>query len=660
MLENTEAPKLAVLDDIRTFNLPNCNFLQKILGHLRLRGYPYHMLKTQMMVVIFIVLGWAASASAQLRVMHYNIAGYQGDDAALKDVLAAMHADNKMGWAQPVDIFLFNEVNNTAWPKIIAAVNASAPAGVTYTAGTYTSASGETSASGAQAMFYRSDTLTEITSGHADIFSGASRYCDRWQMQIKGYTSALSKFYVYGAHLKASTGSANEETRRTGMVAIRANADALGVGVPIIYTGDFNFYNNTETGYVALVAAGNGKGVDPYGTGNWTGSSNSWKQTQAPMIVGYNGMVGGGLNDRFDFIVPSLGAADGKGISAMTSTMRVPGNDGNHYNIDINAGNNTYYPTEIARSNLLADNLGMASDHVAQLMEFQVPAKMSASLVSAPTRVIKGALASIEVKVQNVAPYFSSTGVDPLVFAVACTGSVSGTASGTAPLLPSSISKFVTLTTSVVGTVTGSVNVTSTNEGVESPSIALPVSAQVIRASNPTLNSITDVDSVSLSLNTQPNLGAVTVDAGVRNYLYDANQAKLDVDSVSFTGTAASRMSLTSGLGAGLTTGTRTLRFAFNSNGVAAGTYAAVATVITSDEDLLGATNRPVIVNLSVVVGSGVFGDISGDGSVNSSDLGFVLSDYGDCLAGVPCISDLNGDNVVDSADVGLVLGAFN
>ena len=660
MLENTEAPKLADLDDIRTFNLPNCNFLQKILGQSDLRGYSISMLKAQTIVVIFIVLGWVASASAQIRVMHFNIAGYQGDDAAMKAVLSAMHTDNKMGWAQPVDIFLFNEVNNTAWPKIIAAVNASAPAGVTYTAGTYTSASGETSASGAQAMFYRSDTLTEITSGHADIFSGASRYCDRWQMQIKGYTSALSKFYVYGAHLKASTGSANEETRRTGMVAIRANADALGVGVPIIYTGDFNFYNNTETGYVALTAAGNGKGVDPYGTGNWTGSSNSWKQTQAPMIVGYNGMVGGGLNDRFDFIVPSLGAADGKGISAMTSTMRVPGNDGNHYNIDINAGNNTYYPTEIARSNLLADNLGMASDHITQLMEFQVPAKMSASLVGAPTRVIKSALASIEVKVQNVAPYFISTGVDPLVFAVACTGSVSGTASGTGPLSPSSISKFVTLNTSVVGTATGSVNVTSSNEGVETPSIALPVSAQVVRSSNPTLDSVADVDSVTLLMDTQPNLGSVTVDAGVRNYLYDSSQAKLDIDSVSFTGAAASRLSLASGLGAGLTTGTRTLRFAFNTTGVTSGSYSAIATVRTSDEDILGAASRNITVNFDIVVGSGVFGDISGDGSVNSSDLGYVLADYGDCISGVPCISDLNGDNIVDSADVGLVLGAFN
>jgi hypothetical protein len=618
------------------------------------------MFKTQTIVVIFIVLGWVASASAQVRVMHFNIAGYQGDDAAMKAVLAAMHADNKMGWAQPVDIFLFNEVNNTAWPKIIAAVNASAPAGVTYTAGTYTSASGETSASGAQAMFYRSDTLTEITSGHADIFSGASRYCDRWQMQIKGYTSALSKFYVYGAHLKASTGSTNAALRDTGMKAIRANADALGVGAPCIFTGDFNFYSNSEAGYASLIAAGNSQGIDPYGNGNWTGSSNAWKQTQAPMIVGYNGMVGGGLNDRFDFIVPSLGAADGKGISAMTSTMRVPGNDGAHYNIDITAGNNTYYSPDITRSNILADNLSMASDHLAQLMEFQVPAKMSASLVSAPTRVIKSALASIEVKVQNVAPYFSSTGVDPLVFTVACTGSVSGTASGTGPLSPSSISKFVTLNTSVVGTATGSVNVTSSNEGVETPSIALPVSAQVIRSSNPTLDSVADVDSVTLLMDTQPNLGSVTVDAGVRNYLYDSSQAKLDIDSVSFTGTAASRLSLASGLGAGLTTGMRTLRFAFNTTGVTSGSYSAIATVRTSDEDILGAASRNITVNFDIVVGSGVFGDISGDGSVNSSDLGYVLADYGDCIVGVPCISDLNGDNVVDSADVGLVLGAFN
>ncbi|MSR33505.1 MAG: hypothetical protein EXS12_01665 [Phycisphaerales bacterium] len=612
------------------------------------------MFKTQSIVVIFIVLGWVASATAQVRVMHYNIAGYQGDDTAMRAVLAAMHADNKMGWAQPVDIFLFNEVNNTAWPKIIAAVNASAPAGVTYTAGTYTSASGETSASGAQAMFYRSDTLTEIPSGHADIFSGASRYCDRWQMQLKGYTSALSKFYIYGAHLKASTGSTNEEVRRTGMVAIRANADALGAGAICIFTGDFNFYSNAETGYTVLIAAGNSQGIDPYGNGNWTGSSNAWKQTQAPLVVGYNNMVGGGLNDRFDFIVPSLGASDGHGISAMTSTMRVPGNDGIHYNTDINAGNNTYYSPDITRSNILADNLGMASDHIAQLMEFQVPAKMSALLVNAPTRVIKSALASIEVKVQNVAPYFNSTGVEPLLFAVACTGSVLGTASGTGPLSPSSISKFVTLNTSVVGTATGSVNVTSSNEGVETPSISLPVSTQVVRSSNPSLDPTADLDSVTLLLDTQSDLGSVTIDAGVRNHLYDSNQAKLDIDSVSFTGTAASRLSLASGLGAGLTTGTHTLRFELNTVGLTPGPYAAVATVRTSDEDILGAASRNITVNFDIIVGSSIFGDVNGDNMVDAGDISLILLDFGHCEGW--CITDLDQSGDVDSGDVALAL----
>ncbi len=616
-----------------------------------------NMFKTQTIVVIFIVLGWVASASAQVRVMHYNIAGYQGDDAAMKGVLAAMHADNKMGWAQPVDIFLFNECTASAKTKIQTAINAAAPTGVTYAIGTYTSASGEDSASGAQAMFYRTDTLSEVTSGHADIFTGASRYGDRWLMQLKGYTSTLSKFYVYGMHLKASTGSANAALRDTGMQAIRANADALGVGVPCIYTGDFNFYSNAEAAYGSLIAAGNGQGIDPYGNGNWTGSTNAWKQTQAPMIVGYNGMVGGGLNDRFDFIVPSLGASDGHGISAMTSTMRVPGNDGAHYNTDINAGNNTYYSPDITRSNILADNLGMASDHIAQLLEFQVPAKMSAVLVSAPTRVIKSALASIEVKVQNVAPYYNSTGVEPLAFAVACTGSVTGTATGTGPLSPSSISKFVTLNTSVVGTATGNVNVTSSNEGVETPSIALPVSAQVVRSSNPTLDPVADVDSVTLLIDTQPDLGSVTVDAGVRNYLYDSNQAKLDIDSVSFTGTAAIRLSLASGLGANLTTGTRTLRFAFNTAGLTPGSYSAIATVRTSDEDILGAASRNITVNFDIAVGSGVFGDVNNDGYVDSSDLGMVLLDFGPCFE---CITDLDGSGDVDSADAGLVLLSIN
>ena len=160
-----------------------------------------------------------------------------------------------------------------------------------------------------------------------------------------------SRIYVYGAHLKASTGSSNESLRTSGMQSLRNNADALGAGVPVIYTGDFNFYSNAEGGYQAMIAAGTAQGIDPYGTGNWVGSSHAVKHTQAPAVSPSGGLVGGGLNDRFDFIVPSAAAADGNGISMLVNTMRAVGNDGSHWNTDINAGNNTYFP-EIGRAHV--------------------------------------------------------------------------------------------------------------------------------------------------------------------------------------------------------------------------------------------------------------------------------------------------------------------
>jgi choice-of-anchor B domain-containing protein len=50
------------------------------------------------------------------------------------------------------------------------------------------------------------------------------------------------------------------------------------------------------------------------------------------------------------------------------------------------------------------------------------------------------------------------------------------------------------------------------------------------------------------------------------------------------------------------------------------------------------------------------FGDINGDGEVDSADLGLLLLDYGACPG---CASDLDGSGVVDGADLGLLLLSF-
>ena len=86
--------------------------------------------------------------------------------------------------------------------------------------------------------------------------------------------------------------------------------------------------------------------------------------------------------------VPSATAADGAGISMLSSTMRAVGNDGAHYNTDINAGNNTYFPGDLARSNALSDDLVIASDHIPQILEFTVPAKLSAAFASTRWKLI--------------------------------------------------------------------------------------------------------------------------------------------------------------------------------------------------------------------------------------------------------------------------------
>jgi hypothetical protein len=616
------------------------------------------MRPTRLIALLAVVCGLTASASAQIRVAHWNICGMKGNAAAVQRVIAAMHADDKSGWAQPIDIITLNECTVSAKTLIQTAINAAAPTGVTYALATYTSASGEDSASGAQAMFYRSDRFTEVTALHQDIFTGASRYGDRWALQLTGYTDAKSRVYVYGTHLKASTGSSNEALRTTGMQALRANADALGAGVPVIFTGDMNFYSNAEGGYQALIAAGTAQAIDPYGTGNWTGAANAIKQTQAPAVSPTGGLVGGGLNDRFDFIVPSAAAADGAGIAMLSSTMRAVGNDGAHYNTDIGAGNNTYFPSNVARSNALAADLMIASDHIPQILEFTVPAKMSAQFAATlPTKAIRGIACPLTVNIQNAAPYVNSAGVNALSYAVACTGGVVGSASGTAALNPAVSTATVSLNTSVTGTIAGSVNVTSAGEAVENASISLPVSVQVIRPSNPSLDPTLDLDSASLSLDCEPDSGLATVDAGIRNVGYDASQSKLDIDSVSFSGANASKFSLTQGLGAGLTTGSRVLRFAFNTAGVTPGTYATTATVRTSDEAAAGEQVRNVTINLTVNVGSGLLGDLDGDGAVNFSDVSFLLLDFGDCSGTSP--SDVDGSGCVDSGDVAFMLLLF-
>jgi hypothetical protein len=427
----------------------------------------------------------------------------------------------------------------------------------------------------------------------------------------------------------------------------------MGAGVQAIYAGDMNFYSNGESGYQAFVAAGNGRAVDPLGTANWTGASNAVLHTQSPRLAS-GGLIGGGMDDRFDFILPTASLADGAGLAVIPGTTRAFGNDGNHFDTDINQGNNTYYPGNLARSNALADALWAASDHIPVIVDLKVPAWCLATLGAYPSRVIQGATGVVvPVLVANDAPGDFAVGIDALQYVATGSGVLSGSQSGTAPLTPSSVTVNLPVSTATVGVRTGNATVTSASQGVHNPSTALPVSVHVLRRSNPSLSATSDVDSASLGFAVDEGGVPVTADVAVANFGFGPDQARLSIQSVvvppgPFTLVASSPGEI------GAVPGSASFRF--DPAGLVPGTHTRTVTITTRDESVPGAASTPMtlVLNGTVTGAPPVPADLNGDGVVDGNDLGLLLAAWG-----TRGPADLNGDGTVDGNDLGLLLAAW-
>lgn len=607
-----------------------------------------------------VTIAIVASATAQLRVVNFNVAGLDGDLNALQDVFSAIATDDKPGFAVAPHLIIMQEVQSadTSQPSVATSplttrINAAFP-GVTYVRATFTSASGEDSASGAQCVYYRSDTLTEI--GHIDIVNtGGGRNTDRWQFRLNGYTSSAATFYVYSSHLKASQGF--ESDRLAGVTLIRNNADALPAGTHIIYAGDYNMYTVTEPAYAELTSAGNGQANDPYGAGEWTGAGNALKHTQSPCNTGCV-LVSGGMDDRFDIQLASSAFVDGEGFSRISGTYRPFGNDGNHYNLDINAGNNTYYPTNIPRSNALAADLKIASDHLPLICEYQVPAKMQGSLTASFGRVIQGASVNVSLQVANTALALVTSGADELDYSATAGGVLSGTAAGTVGALASPAAHSFAVNTSTVGAASGTVNLSTSSQGAEPPSQMVVTSGNIVRHSNPSFSTSSDLNADSQYWILAANAGIVPLPAiDVFNFGFDANQALLDVDSVS--GLMAP-FQFDGGLAGGIGGGFASLLMSVDTATGTPQLLNATVTINTSDENIPGASNASLTFEWQVRLRT-ILGDINDDCEVNLLDLTSMLGTFGSCAGDGNYLRDADLDNngCIELDDLTTMLGDF-
>ena len=139
----------------------------------------------------------------------------------------------------------------------------------------------------------------------------------------------------------------------------------------VLIMGDFNMYTSNETGYQLLTRTYDNQDilfVDPVagpGVCNWNANAQfAQYHTQSTRRYSEECFSGGGLDDRFDFILMSDKIYMGfNRIRYVNNSYHAVGNDGFHFDQSINQGYNAAVPAEVAEA------LYDASDHLPVTMK---------------------------------------------------------------------------------------------------------------------------------------------------------------------------------------------------------------------------------------------------------------------------------------------------
>ena len=173
------------------------------------------------------------------------------------------------------------------------------------------------------------------------------------------------------AHLKSSKSSANQLIRNQQVTAAMTYLSQHYPTDNYLFMGDLNIYKSTEAAYKTLINYSNAsyRFYDPINKpGNWNNNS-SFKaiHTQSTHSSSNGCAAGGGLDDRFDFILISNALKTGnKHISYVNGSYKAIGNDGKHFNKSITNGTNNSVPANVLSA--LYNN----SDHLPVVLELDL------------------------------------------------------------------------------------------------------------------------------------------------------------------------------------------------------------------------------------------------------------------------------------------------
>ncbi len=419
-----------------------------------------------------------------------------------------------------------------------------------------------------------------------------------YRVRPLGYTSNDALISFYSLHLKASKGTActpiNCETRRLNeCIGLRDSMNAMPAGSHAFALGDYNFYTGTEPGLSKLLESqsnNTGRLYDPLGLQgiNWQDNGSiALYHTQSPCKDGTcaNGAANGGLDDRFDLILPTLNWNDGQGYEIIPGSYRTVGNDGLHLN-----GNITDAPT-IPEGSDYAIALKAVSDHLPVRVDIQVPAKISLPASIAFGSVLVGATATQNLSVSNPA-------VPP---ADVLDYSLSPDAGFSAPGGPLTLAAGAPPANHTIGMETATPGVRDgflfvSADDPDNPFSLLPLSGTVLDHAQASLDSTSALLAQPLDFGVHAGGTFSTLMARVHDRGYTSLRARLSVNSGAIVG-GDGRFSIVGGFSPALVSGVaRAYTVQFNDAGATPDLdYDATLTFASADEPLPGATAQPAL-----------------------------------------------------------------
>lgn len=426
---------------------------------------------------------------------------------------------------------------------------------------------------------------TIATSGPRDVLFGVIR--------PRGYNTNAAWFRAFSVHFKAGgPGTADSTTRRLEATDLRTsinNQVTTVVGPNFIVGGDYNLYG-AEGAYVRLTESqldNDGRGQDPYPSMplNWhVVPSLAGTYSQCPCNSCAAPFSGGGLDDRFDLWLGSPSLFDGAGLDIVPGGLPGGygsfGNDGNHYNDDVDGGG---FNTQVGLA--VASALRQAADHLPVIVTLQLPAKVAAQSQLAFGDVILGASPTLTLNVSNGA----TVPADELDYTLSAPAGF--TASGGAFVANAGAganAHSIGMLTATTGAKAGTLTVASDAPDTLSKSVLL--SGRVLAHAVSSLDSLVGVTSDTLDFGAHESGAFANQDVRVHNRGWGALQARLSVGSAAIVG-GAGRFTLVQAFSPVLLAGIgKTWSVQFDDAGTTAdSTYEATLTFTCDDEALPGA-----------------------------------------------------------------------